>query len=353
MRLLFVSTPVAPIGSGDGGGVETTVMQLAPALRRRGHETAVIAPAGSRLPDGVALHPVSGDPPPSAVAAPRDATVVVQPAGVLERMWDVARQLAPRFDAILAFSYDWLSYYLTPFLPVPVLHLVTLPSCIGTVDRAMRDQYLREPTRFAFVSRTQAASFGFVDLKRAQIIPGAVDTDQFRFRDDAEPLLVWAARISPEKGLEDAIRVAQATGLPLHICGKIQEEAYWQETLESVPGEAIVYHGFLGHGDLREVVGRAAAMLVTPKWVEAFGLTAIEALACGTPVIAYQRGGPAEIVEHARSGFLVPAGDVQAMAEAVAQVGSLRRADARKRAEEFSVPRLAERVEGWIRAEAC
>src|SRR5579875_2285286 len=358
MRLLFFSTPVAPIGSGDGGGVETTLLQLAPALRMRGHETAVIAPEGSRMPEGVPLHVAGGDPPPSAVVLARDISVAAQPTGVLERMWDLARQLAPRFDAIVSLSYDWLSYYLTPFLPVPVLHLVTLPSCIDTVDCAMRGQYLRRPARFAFVSRTQAASFGFVDLKRVRMIPGAVDTDQFHFRASAEPMLCWAARISPEKGLEDAIRVAQAAGLPLHICGKIQDETYWCEIRRAVAAEALVYHGFLRHADLREVVGRSAAMLVTPKWVEAFGLNVIEALACGTPVIAYERGGPAEIVEHGRSGFLTPAGDIGAMAQAVKQIGSLRRADARQRAEQFGVACLAERVEAWVkevcvRAEVC
>jgi UDP-glucose:tetrahydrobiopterin glucosyltransferase len=350
MRLLFVSTPVSPIGAGDGGGVETTLKLLAPALYALGHEVAVIAPHGSRLPDCVALDAVCGDPPLGATALARDATVFVAATGVLERMWEWARQLAPRYDAILAFSYDWLSYYLTPFLPVPVLHLVTLPSSVEAVDVAMRDQYVRYPDRFAFVSRTQAAGFPFVDAEKARIIPGAVDTEEFRFRAEAEAMLVWAARISPEKGLEDAIRVAEEAGLPLHVCGKIQDEAYWRGIVGSVPAEAMVYHGFLHHRELSSLVGRASAMLVTPKWVEPFGLTVIEALACGTPVIAYDRGGPAEIVEDGKSGFLTPAGDTRAMAAAVGRVSSLARAAARRRAEEFSVTCLVERVEEWVGA---
>jgi UDP-glucose:tetrahydrobiopterin glucosyltransferase len=258
--------------------------------------------------------------------------------------------LASEYDAIVAFSYDWLSYYLTAFLPVPVLHLVNLPSSIEAVDAAMRENYLHYPDRFAFVSRTQAAGFSFVDAAKARIIPGAVDTDEFRFRAEAEAMLVWVARISPEKGLEDAISAAQEAGLPLHVCGKIQDEAYWRGIAESVPAGAMVYRGFLRHCELSDVVGRAAAMLVTPKWVEAFGLTVIEALACGTPVIAYDRGGPAEIVEHGKSGFLTPAGDTGAMAAAVASVSALDRGAARRRAEMFSVARLADRVEEWITA---
>jgi UDP-glucose:tetrahydrobiopterin glucosyltransferase len=350
MRLLFVSTPVSSIGAGDGGGVETTLKQLAPALHARGHEVATIAPRGSRLPECVTLNTVSGDLPPSALTVARNATVFVQPTGVLERMWERARQLAPEYDAIIAFSYDWLSYYLTPFLPAPVLHLVTLPSSVEAVDAAMRETYTRYPDGFAFVSRTQAASFSFVDAEKTRIIPGAVDTDEFRFRAQAEAMLVWAARISSEKGLEDAIRGAQVAGLPLHVCGKIQDERYWRGIAGSVPGEAMVYHGFLTHRELSGLLGRAAAMLVTPKWVEAFGLTVIEALACGTPVIAYDRGGPAEIVEHGESGFLVPVGDTRALAAAVGRVSSLERVAARRRAEEFSVARLADRVEEWVGA---
>jgi UDP-glucose:tetrahydrobiopterin glucosyltransferase len=350
MRLLFVSTPVSPIGAGDGGGVETTLKQVAPALAARGHEVAAIAPHGSRLPDCVALDAVCGEPPPSATALARDATVFVEATGVLERMWERARQLAPKYDAIIAFSYDWLSYYLAPFLPVPVLHLVTLPSSIEAVDAAMRERYVRYPDRFAFVSRTQAASFSFADAEKARIIPGAVDIEEFRFRAEAEAVLVWAARISPEKGLEDAICAAREAGLPLHVCGKIQDEAYWRGIVESVAADAMVYHGFLPHRELSDLVGRAAAMLVTPKWVEAFGLTVIEALACGTPVIAYDRGGPAEIVEHGKNGFLTPAGDTRAMAAAVGRVSSLARAAARRRAEEFSVTRLTDRVEEWLGA---
>jgi UDP-glucose:tetrahydrobiopterin glucosyltransferase len=350
MRLLFVSTPVSPIGAGDGGGVETTLKQLVPELCARGHEVAAIAPKGSRLPACVAVHVVSGDPPPSATALAPDTTVFVKPTGVLERMWERTRQLAPEYDAIIAFSYDWLSYYLTPFLPVPVLHLVTLPSSVEAVDLAIRERYVRYPDRFAFVSRTQAASFSFVDAEKGRIIPGAVDTDEFRFGAEAEAMLVWAARISPEKGLEDATRAAQEAGLPLHVCGKIQDEGYWRGIAESVPAGVMVYHGFLRHRELSDLLGRAAAMLVTPKWVEAFGLTVIEALACGTPVIAYDRGGPAEIVEHGKSGFLTAVGDTRAVAAAVGSVSSLERAAARRRAEEFSVTRLADRVEEWVGA---
>ena len=350
MRLLLVSTPVSPIGMGDGGGVETTLQQLAPTLRERNHTVAVIAPAGSCLANGVQLYPILGQTPPSAALASRDDVITVQSHGVLERMWDEARRLAPQYDAILALSHDWLSYYLTPFLPIPVLHWVTLPSSLDAVDAEIARQYRNLPDRFAFVSRTQASTFPFLDRSHARIVTGAVDLAQFPFREKADRFLVWAARISPEKGLEDAVRVAQQAGFPLHVCGKIQDEDYWRRTCSSAPFGSVIYHGMLPHEGLSQILGRAMAMLVTPKWVEAFGLTVIEALACGTPVIAYDQGGPSEIVEHGRSGFLVPANHIGAMADAVGQIAGLSRAEARRRAEEYSVSAMAEKIEQWVQS---
>lgn len=347
MRIILVSTPISPIGDGGGGGVETVVRQLAPALRERGHAVTVIAPAGSQLPGDIALLPVSGSPSYNAATGPRDAAVAVQSDGVLERMWDEARRLAPLHDAIISLTYDWLSFYLTPFLPIPVLHWMTLASSLDVIDTAISEQYSRLPEAFAFCSRTQASTFLFVDGRRARIIPCAVDTDCFPFTAQAEPMLVWAARISPEKGLEDAVCVAQRTGLPLHVCGKIQDQDYWQRIIASVPMNTITYHGFLSPDALSQVLCRAMAMLATPKWVEAFGITVLEALACGTPVIAYAQGGPAEIIEHGKSGLLVPPNDVRAMADAVGRIANLDRADARRRAEEYSIARMAGNIEDW------
>ena len=347
-RILFLSSPVAPIGAGEGGGVDTTLRQLAPALVRRGHTVAIIGPEGSVLPEGPALYPVAGSHPANATTAPRDFPVSVASDGVLENMWRSAQRLQKSYDVIVGMTYDWLSYYLTPFFCTRLVHWVTITSTIEAVDRELARGYRERPGDFAFYSRAQASTFPFVDGRSARIIPGAVDLERFAFHEHASPALVWAARISPEKGLEDAVRVAKRLGISLHVCGKIQDESYWQAVQRSAGPGVIVYHGFLPHDRLCQILGTAMAMLVTPKWVEAFGFTVVEALACGTPVVAYDQGGPAEIVEDGRSGYLVPPGDLDAMVEAVRRIHALRRSDARLRAEEYSVDRLVGRVEDWL-----
>jgi UDP-glucose:tetrahydrobiopterin glucosyltransferase len=346
-RILFISTPVAPIGSGGGGGVETTLRQITSALASSGHDVAVIAPAGSRLDADIRIYPISGSPPPSVTVANRESRTMVG-HGVLERMWDQARAIQDQYDAIIAMTYDWLSYYLTPFFPIPVLHWVTVPSLVDVVDQAISIGYAERPDRFVFYSRAQAATFSFVDAGSVRIIPGAVDIKQFQFHADPGTVLAWAARISPEKGLEDAVKVAAETGMPLHVCGTIQDQDYWEAVRRLDGGDKIVYHGMLSHDRLQHVLGRAAAMLVTPKWVEAFGMTVVEALACGTPVVAYAGGGPSEILEDGKSGRLVPQGDVAAMVRAVKNISTIRRRDARERAENYSADRMAGRVEAWV-----
>jgi UDP-glucose:tetrahydrobiopterin glucosyltransferase len=347
-RIVFISTPVSSVGSGDGGGADTTLLQVTAALAARGHSVAVIAPTGSVVGTNIRLYPVSGSRPPSATAVDRDSQAAVGGDCVLVGMREQARKIQHDCDVVIAMSYDKLSYDLTPRFSVPVLHWVTLPSTSAAVDRAISACYAIHPDWFCFYSRAQAATFPFIDSAAANIIPGAVDTQCFQFRADPDPVLAWVARISPEKGLEDAVKVAEMAGMPLNVCGKIQDHDYWQYVRQCDAGRKIIYHGMLPHDRLRELLGRASASLVTPKWIEAFGLTVVEALACGTPVVAYAQGGPGEIVEDGRSGFLTPQDDVAAMTRAVEKISTIRRSDARLRAENYSVGRMAERVEAWI-----
>ncbi len=153
---------------------------------------------------------------------------------------------------------------------------------------------------------------------------------------DSPARLCWSARISPEKGLEDAIAAAQVLNIPLDVCGVVEDADYWGRVRKQAPS-LITHHGFLSHGALAAVLGRSQAMLFTPKWTEAFGLTVIEAMACGTPVVAYAGGGPSEIIEHGVNGYLVARGDVAGLATHVSLAASLDRKRVRERAEQYGV----------------
>jgi UDP-glucose:tetrahydrobiopterin glucosyltransferase len=129
----------------------------------------------------------------------------------------------------------------------------------------------------------------------------------------------------------------------------LQDEECWRSALARFPAAEVHYRGFVSADLLQEGLGGCAALVMTSKWIEAFGNVAIEALACGLPVVAYDRGGPAEIVVDGATGFLVPPDDTAAVARAVGRLGELSRADCRARAEaEFSTLAFAQRVENWL-----
>lgn len=329
--------------------METNLLNLLPRLTDRGVRCAVVAPKGSAIDDDrIAIIEAEGSLPAYAATADRSIGVVQDPTGLLEQMWEAARDHQRDFDVIIALTYDWLSYYLTPFFTTPVGHIVSLSSQIDAVDVELRRQLERSPKRFAGVTRTQAATFGPLAGDSMTPMFGGVDLER-----SAPPVfeaagrrLAWVARVSREKGLRDAFEVCDRTGFVLDVCGLVQDPELLDECRRSFPRVDVVVHGFVSQQQVSIVLSRADAMLMTHAWVEAFGNTAIEALAVGTPVISYALGGPTEIVDDGITGYLVEPGSIEAMVGAVNRVGAVDRRACRRVVEErFTIDQLADR---WL-----
>lgn len=346
MEVLFVSTPVGALGSGLGGGVELTLLNLAREMQRRGHGVEIVAPTGSIVP-GFSLVEIPGSLQPTAQTQHRTDSIVLPAESVLGAMWDHARQTQAQFDLLVNFAYDWLPFYLTPFFQTPIAHLVSMGSLTDAMDGAIDRVSLAFPGTIGVHSRAQAATFPFAD--QWEVLENGFDLSQYEFRPNPGPALAWVGRIAPEKGLEDGVAAAQATGIPLWIFGVVQDEAYWQRIQGDYPQAPVVYQGFLPTAELQQKLGQCRGLLMTPRWVEAFGNVAIEALACGVPVIAYERGGPAEIVEQGKTGWLVPPDNVEALVAAIARLGEIDRHTCRQQAEAtYSLSAMGERVEAWF-----
>jgi len=157
-----------------------------------------------------------------------------------------------------------------------------------------------------------------------------IDTDAFELHDSPDGYLLFFGRIHPDKGTADAIDVARRAGLPLVIAGIIQDQQYYDEVVApSIDGVQVRYVGAVGPELRPDVLGGAIALLHLIGFEEPFGYSVVEAMACGTPVIAYRRGSMSEIVEEGVTGFLVR--DADQAVEAVAWVGALDRARVRQR----------------------
>lgn len=346
LNLLFLSTSVGPLGSGLGGGVELTLTNIARSLADRGHRITVVAPAGSILANFPVVE-IPGGLQPTAQSEGRDAWVVMPGGAALAGMWDYARQVQQHYDLVLNFAYDWLPFYLTPFFSRPVAHLVSMGSLTDAMDQAIAQVAEQFPHAIAVHSRAQAATFPFA--ARCRVVSNGFDLAQYTFCASPANVLGWVGRLAPEKGLEDAVVVAEQTGMPLKVWGVMQEVAYWQEICDQYPDAPVTYEGFLPTAELQRELGHCRALLMTPRWVEAFGNVAIEALACGVPVISYDRGGPGEIVQSGKTGWLVPPDSVNGLVAAIAQLDQIDRAACRQFVEaQYSLAAMGDRLEAWF-----
>jgi UDP-glucose:tetrahydrobiopterin glucosyltransferase len=352
MKLLIVSTPVGALGSGRGGGVELTAVGLVAGLLRRGHAVTVLAGAGSRLPpgcDGADLWQEAGVDQPSWQHRSRAAAVEIPDRALLPRLWQRALAQQNEFDLLLNLAYDWLPFWLTRSCATPLCHLVSMGSVADVMDRVIAEVAHWRAERLAFHSAAQAADFALPRPPR--LVGNGFDPDHYRWRPDPEPVLGWAGRIAPEKGLEDAARVAADLGLPLRVWGVREDPAYAEAVEAAVPPGTLQWRGFLPTEAFQAELGACRVFLNTPKWNEAFGNVVVEAMACGVPVAAYRRGGPGELVREGVSGALAPADDVGALAAAVGRAAALDRGRVRAWFEEHhSIGAFAARIETWLEA---
>ncbi|WP_088892858.1 glycosyltransferase family 4 protein [Leptolyngbya ohadii] len=346
LRILFVSTTVGALGSGLGGGVELTLRNIGLALKSRGHEITVLAPAES-ISSGLNIVQIPGELQPTAQTQGRDAPIVLPPNSVLGNLWQTAYQQQHNYDVLLNFAYDWLPFYLTPFFDRPIAHLVSMGSLTDAMDQIIGQTLEQFPASIGVHSKAQAETFPFGE--RCRVLGNGLDLSLYQFRAEADRALGWVGRIAPEKGIEDAIEAAQQTGLPLKIWGAMPDKDYWRSICERHPNAVFSYEGFLSTEQLQRSLGQCRGLLMTPKWVEAFGNVAIEALACGVPVIAYRRGGPAEIVQDGRTGWLVEPDSVSGLVDAIQKLDKIDRQICRLSAEQnYSMQAMGERVEGWL-----
>lgn len=346
LKILFVSNPIGPLGSGLGGGVELTLRNIATELKKRGHYITIAAPKGSTS-WGMPLVEITGIPQTSAQTLRRDAPTIIPAFSVLANLWDYARAFQDNYDLIINFAYDWLPFYLTPFFHCPIAHLVSMGSLTEAMDQIIGQVAHQFPGTIGVHSRAQAETFTFAEHCRC--LGNGIDLSSYNFCAEPEPWVGWVGRIAPEKGLEDAVAASGLTGIPLKIMGFTENEGYWQKVVLDHLDAPIEYEGFLPTNELQQRLRLCRALLMTPRWVEAFGNVAIEALACGVPVIAYRRGGPAEIVEDGKTGYLVEPDSVAGLVEAMGKLDQIDRYTCRQRVEaEYSNQAMGDRIEQWL-----
>lgn len=180
------------------------------------------------------------------------------------------------------------------------------------------------------------------DLHYMATVHHGIEIEQFQYREIPDDYLLFFGRIHPDKGVREAIRIARACDKRLVIAGIIQDQAYYEKYVEPElsPGR-IEYIGSVGPEARNELLGRAVVLLHPIFFEEPFGLSVIESMACGTPVVAFNRGSMPELIEDGQNGFLVSS--EEEATEAVGNIGDIDRRYCRSYVEKYyTVGRMAE-----------
>jgi len=350
MRIVLISTPLGFIGSGKGGGVELTLNSLVSGLLSLGHSVEVIAPKNSKLCKGnekAKLYFVEGEDQVSWQHQNYNSPVTIPDnsllAGMLEKGLDIAKQA----DVILNMSYDWLPIWMTLNAEIPIAHIISMASESSVITNLISNVHNRFPYNFAFHSKVQADDYPFI--KKPTIIGNGFKLDNYSFQDSVKGPLAWVGRVAPEKGLEDAVYVANELGEKINVWGVIEDKTYALNIEQSFPQDTINWMGFLSTDELQKELGKCRVLLNTPKWNEAYGNVIVEALACGVPVIAYKRGGPSEIIQHGQTGYLADPDDKKNMLSYVQIIEKIKRKNCREWVEKnASTDIFANKVVNWL-----
>jgi len=179
------------------------------------------------------------------------------------------------------------------------------------------------------------------DLDYIATIHHGIDITQFPFTEAAGEYLLFFGRIHPHKGVHEAIQVARRVGIKLVIAGIIQDQDYFATRVEPhIDGTTVEYLGSVGPDRRGDVLGGALALLHLISFDEPFGLSLIESMACGTPVIAFNRGSMPELIRHNITGYIVD--DIDSAINAVKEIGSIHRSECRADVEHrFTSTRMA------------
>ena len=350
MRIVLISTPIGFLGSGRGGGVELTLNSLVSGLLSLGHSVDVIAPKNSKLfkrNEKAKLHCVEGEDQISWQHQDYNSHVSIPDNSLLAGMLENGLDIAKKADVLLNMSYDWLPIWMTLNVERPIAHLISMGSESSVISNLISKVYAKHPLNFAFHSKTQANDYPFI--KKPIIIGNGFELDNYNFQDSVSGALAWVGRVAPEKGLEDAVYVANELGEKLKVWGVKEDETYASQIEQSFPQGTIDWMGFVSTNELQEELGKCRVLLNTPKWNEAYGNVVVEALACGVPVIAYKRGGPSEIIQHGQTGYLVVPDDKKSMISYVEIIEKIKRKKCREWVEKnASTDIFAKKVVNWL-----
>ncbi|MBV9104591.1 MAG: glycosyltransferase family 4 protein [Verrucomicrobia bacterium] len=311
------------------GGTERVVSYLTEELVQQGHEVVLFASGDSVT--RAQLVPVSQR------ALRLEGPHVVDRIAHHVRMLEMVHRRVLDFD-LVHFHIDYLHFPLATRFPTAAL--TTLHGRLDIPDLIPLFQEFPK-VNLVSISNTQRKALGWANW-RGTVYHG-LPIGLYRFQEKPGSYLAFLGRISPEKRVDRAIKIAQRTGVKLKIAAKVDavDREYFETEIRPLLDDPLIeFVGEIGEAEKNEFLGNALALLFPIDWPEPFGLVMIEAMACGTPTIAYRHGSVSELLENNKTGFIVD--NLQGAVNAVKQIPRLSRRTCREAFERrFSASRMA------------
>ena len=182
------------------------------------------------------------------------------------------------------------------------------------------------------------------NLNYAGTCYNGIDLKKYKFNKNPKDYFATAGRFVPEKGIDLAILAAKKAKIKLKIAGGLAKGKYFETKIKPYLNKNIEYVGMLDYSKMGEFYGNAKAVLYPHRWEEPFGLVFIESMACGTPVITFDRGSAKEVIKNGKTGFVVK--NINEMVKAIKKINQIKRTECRKRVKEyFSIEKMVENYE--------
>jgi glycosyltransferase involved in cell wall biosynthesis len=322
-----------PIPPKKYGGTERIIFYLTEELIKRGHDLTLFASGDSKT---------------------KAKLILVTKRGLISRgipwqdwWWNnlnysLAFEKAKRFDIIHS-HWTPLGMFFQKLVKTPVLHTFhNLPPKDDHRWEVLK--YFRD-SNVVFISKKERENSP-VRFKREYVVYNGIDISQFKFKKKPKDYFLWVGRISPAKGTEEAVIIAKKAKVKLILVGQLQPmyEDYFERKIRPNLNEKIKYLGELTQKRLIFYYQNAKGFLFPLQWEEPFGLCLIEAMACGTPVIAFSKGSIPEVVKDKKTGFIVK--NIEEAVEAIKTVDKIKREDCREWVKEnFSLEKMVENYE--------
>ncbi|PIZ88533.1 MAG: glycosyl transferase [Candidatus Nealsonbacteria bacterium CG_4_10_14_0_2_um_filter_38_17] len=318
------------------GGTEWIVYNLCEGLTKLGHRVVLFASGDSKVPCKlIATHP---------------RCLIEEGISWQDHTYNLlnlteAFKRAKEFD-IIHTHIDLWEVYFTSLVKTTCLHTIHNP-LYSTQKKDSRLSILSHFKNQNFIAISKAQKkLSRIKLNFAAVIYNGIRIEELKFNEKPKDYFVWAARIDKYKGIENAIEIAKRARVKLVLAGRLDptQKEYFEKKIKPHLGKQIKYVGEYSREEKSDFFGQAKALLYPIEWHEPFGLNMVEAMACGTPVIAFRMGSVPEVVKDGKTGFIVK--NIKEAVEAVKNIDQIKREDCRVWVEEnFTTERMVKNYE--------